>query len=235
MSQTEKNRDKEGNRVLSQGFPQVKICGLTRVDQALACAEAGVAAIGFVFFAQSPRAVSTETARTIARQLPQGIARVGVFVDEPYDVIMPRVTACGLTCVQLHGRETPELVVRLKAAGVRVIKALFADRQPTLQAADRFGADAYLAECGTGPLPGGNAKSWNYTDARDLGGSHPFILAGGLSPGNVSAAIQSARADAVDVSSGVEARPGTKDMALVDRFMQAVRNHHHNNVLRRIF
>jgi phosphoribosylanthranilate isomerase len=235
MRQTEKCCDGEGNRGLAQGFPQVKICGLTRVDQALACVDLGAAAIGFVFFAKSPRNVCIEKARTMAQQLPREVARVGVFVDEPYDVIMQRVEACGLTCVQLHGRETPELVMQLKSKGVRVIKSLFTDRSPHLAAAARFAADAYLAECGAGPLPGGNAKAWNYADAGDLGQSHPLILAGGLSLDNVSHAIQSACPDAVDVSSGVEARPGLKDMVLVKQFMQAVMRNKHNNPLRRIF
>jgi len=218
-----------------KGIPQVKICGLTRVDQALACVDAGAAAIGFVFFTKSPRNVSAEKARTIAHQLPLGVARVGVFVDEPYDVIMQRVTACGLTCVQLHGRETPELVMQLKSTGVRVIKSLFADRRPYLHEVDWFAADAYLAECGAGPLPGGNARTWNYDDAGDLGQAYPLILAGGLSADNVSKAIQSARPGAVDVSSGVEIRPGIKDMVLVKRFIQAVLSNKPNNSLRRIF
>ena len=202
--------------------PQVKICGLTRADQALACVDAGAAAIGFIFFVKSPRNVSIEKARTITRELPQRVARVGVFVDETYDIIMQRVTACGLTCVQLHGRETPELVMQLKSAGVRVIKSLFAGRCPNLQEVGRFAPDAYLAECGTGSLPGGSAKTWNYADAADLGKSGPFIIAGGLSPANVANAIQSAHPDALDVSSGVEMAPGIKDLAKVKAFLESV-------------
>ena len=229
------NKDLTSRETPLHGYPQVKICGLTRVDHALACVDAGAAAIGFVFFDRSPRHVSIETAHTISRQLPSGIARVGVFVDEPYDVIMQRVAACGLTCVQLHGRETPGLVMQLKSAGVRVIKSLFMDRHPNLKTAHQFTADAFLAECGTGPLPGGNAKTWNYADAVDLGTSHPLVLAGGLSPDNISGAVQSAHPDAVDVSSGVEASPGIKDISLVKQFMEAVINPNHHYPLRRIF
>ena len=218
-----------------KGFPQVKICGLTRVDQALACVEAGAAAIGLVFFAKSPRNVSMQTARKIVRKLPTRVAKVGVFVDEPYEVIMAHVKGCGLTGVQLHGRETPELVTQLQDADVLVIKALFADRRPHLDAADRFAADAYLAECGKGPLPGGNARSWNYAATGNFVRSHPLILAGGLSPDNVSGAIPSACPDAVDVSSGVESRPGIKDLVLIKQFMQAVYGIHNNASLRRIF
>lgn len=227
--------NQNASRSLPQGFPQVKICGLTRADQALACVEAGAAAIGLVFFAKSPRNVSIETACTITRELPGEIARVGVFVDEPYDVIMRLTTSCGLTCAQLHGKETPQLVMQLKSAGVRVIKSLFIDRRPHLTDAEGFGADAYLAECGTGPLPGGNARGWNYAEARAFGMAHPSILAGGLSPDNVADAIQSARPDAVDVSSGVESRPGIKDASLVKRFMHNVIKSKHHQSMRRIF
>ena len=215
--------------------PQVKICGLTQVDQAQACVDAGAAAIGFVFFAKSPRHVSIEKARTISKALPKEVARVGVFVDAPYEAIMRRVNACGLTFVQLHGRETPALVLRLKSSGIGVIKSMFVDHEPYLNEVDRFAADAYLAECGTGPLPGGNAKTWDYAAAGDLGLSHPLILAGGLSPSNVSAAVQSACPDAVDVSSGVEAGPGIKDVALVKQFIKAVLSSKNNKSLRRIF
>jgi len=217
------------------GAPQAKICGLTRPDQAMACVDAGAAAIGLVFYAKSPRNVSIETARAITRVLPTEVARVGVFVDEPYDIIMQRVTACQLTCVQLHGRETPELVMQLKSAGLSVIKSLFLDRNPLLKEADQFSADAYLAECGTGPLPGGNANVWNYADAGAFGLSYPLILAGGLSPDNVAGAIQSAGPDVVDVSSGVELHPGIKDLALVTQFMRTVINSKHHQSLRRIF
>jgi len=227
--------DHKRNRIIPQGFPQVKICGLTRPDQAVACVDAGAAAIGLVFYDKSPRNVSIDTARAITRVLPQEVSRVGVFVDEPYDVIMQRVAICHLTCVQLHGRETPELVMQLKSAGLVVIKSLFLDHNPLLTEADQFFADAYLAECGTGPLPGGNAKVWNYADAGDLGLSSPLILAGGLSPDNVAEAIQSACPDGVDVSSGVELRPGIKDPALVTQFMRTVINGKHNQSLRRIF
>ncbi|MCG6909037.1 MAG: phosphoribosylanthranilate isomerase [Deltaproteobacteria bacterium] len=215
--------------------PQVKICGLTRADQARACAAAGAAAIGFVFYDKSPRNVSIEEARTISADLPVGTGRVGVFVDAPLDFIRRRIEDCGLTAVQLHGMETPRQVLELKAMGVRVIKSLFASRKPHMDEAARFAADACLVECGKGTLPGGNATVWHYADAREVGRRHPLILAGGLSPENVAAAVGAARPDAVDVSSGVEIRPGVKEIVLVKQFMQAVSNATHNNRLRRIF
>ena len=112
---------------------QVKVCGLTRVDEAVACAQAGAAAIGCVFYAKSPRCVTTATARAIRRALPPEVACVGVFVDEPFERIMAIAAHTGFTAVQLHGSESPEVVERLRREGLFVIKALFADRAPGLR------------------------------------------------------------------------------------------------------
>ena len=228
-------RNTDPGHTVRQRSPQVKICGLTRADQAVACALAGAAAIGLVFFEKSPRNVSLEQARTITAQLPDGVARVGVFVDASIEFIRRRVEACGLTAVQLHGMETPRQVRELKKSGVRVIKSLFAGREPRMETAPRFRADACLVECGAGVLPGGNARVWDYASARCVDSGQAIILAGGLSPVNVAAALRSARPDAVDVSSGVEVRPGVKDVELVKQFMQAVAAYEHDNRLRRVF
>ncbi len=220
--------------------PQVKICGLTRVDEAVACARAGADAIGLVFYPPSPRHVSVATAGEIAAALPPAVAKVGVFVDAPKDTVLETARAAGLTAVQLHGGETPAMVAELKAAGLMVIKALFAAKAPGVELADTFGADAVLFEQGAGRLPGGNAEIWDYSLARrsdlirksdlirrsDLGRKQilgpPLILAGGLAPDNVTGAIAKARPDAIDLSSGVEASPGRKQIELVKSLMAAV-------------
>lgn len=214
--------------------PQVKICGLTRVDEAVACARAGADAIGLVFYPPSPRHVSVATAGEIAAALPPAVAKVGVFVDAPKDTVLETVRAAGLTAVQLHGGETPAMVAELKATGLMVIKALFAAKAPGVELADTFGADAVLFEQGAGRLPGGNAEIWDYSLARrsglirrsDLGRKQtlgpPLILAGGLAPDNVTGAIAKARPDAIDLSSGVEASPGRKQIELVKSLMAAV-------------
>jgi phosphoribosylanthranilate isomerase len=201
----------------------VKICGLTRPDEALRCAAWGADAIGLVFFPKSPRNVSIDQARGIVAELPDRVAAVGVFVNADFDTIMARVDGCGISMAQLHGRETPELVDRLRAAGVGVIKGLFIDGEPGIEAADRYAADAFLVECSKGPLPGGNAMAWDWAAAREFGRRYPLVLAGGLAPANVAAAITDARPAAVDVSSGVEAAPGRKDTDTVRRFIDAVR------------
>jgi len=201
---------------------QVKVCGLTRVEEAVACAQAGAAAVGCVFYAESPRCVTAATARAIRRALPPEVACVGVFVDEPFEGIMALAAQTGFTAVQLHGSEAPEVVERLRREGLFVIKTLFADRAPGIEAGSLYSASAYLVECGQGALPGGNAHAWEWGRAAALGQRHPLILAGGLTPENAAQAVRAALPDAVDVSSGVEAVPGRKNIRNVEQFIAAI-------------
>jgi phosphoribosylanthranilate isomerase len=203
--------------------PQVKICGLTRPDEAAGCARAGADAIGLVCFPKSPRHVTREQAKAVVAALPQQVAAVGVFVNASFEDIMQRVAHCGLSVAQLHGQEAPELAARLKAEGIGVIKALFVDGTPGLACAKDYAVDAFLVECAKGPLPGGNAMAWDWGAARQFGRRYPLVLAGGLSPDNVHAAIRAGRPRAVDLSSGVEAAPGRKDLGRVTQLIAAVR------------
>ena len=202
--------------------PQVKICGLTRVEEARACVELGADAIGCVFYPRSPRHVSDEQARDIFRSLPATVCSVGVFVNDDFSTIMAKVERCGLKAVQLHGQESVELVDNLQKQGLVVIKAVFVKGAPSLELIGSFRASAYLVECAGGRLPGGNALAWEWRTAAGISEKETEILAGGLSPDNVSQAIQEALPDAVDVSSGVEATPGRKDMDKVKRLLEAV-------------
>lgn len=206
----------------SPSIPQVKVCGLTDVDEAVGVAALGVHAVGCVFYPRSPRHLSREEARAICAALPPEVRRVGVFVDESVETVLHTVRACGLDTVQLHGRETPEEVERLREEGLRVIKALFATRSPGPGDAGRYRPSAFLMECGAGKLPGGNAETWDWSEARPMADRSPLVLAGGLTPGNVARAISLAQPDAVDLSSGVEAAPGRKDLAKVAALMAAV-------------
>jgi phosphoribosylanthranilate isomerase len=202
---------------------QIKICGLTDPVQARACARLGADAVGLIFYPPSARHVEKNQARRITAGLHAGTVAVGVFVDTSFDEIMHTVDRCGLTAVQLHGRETPQLVADLKKAGLQVIKALFTGRSPGFAAAADYDADAFLVECGRGPLPGGNAVAWDWSAAARLARRFPLVLAGGLAPGNIAAAIAAARPHAVDVSSGVEIRPGVKDLHRVRTLIEATR------------
>ena len=204
------------------GRPQVKVCGLTRTDEAAACAAAGADAIGLVFYPPSPRHVTRAQARQIALELPPRVVPTGVFVNATFETIMERVAHCRLRAVQLHGQEPPALAAHLQAEGLIVLKALFIEREPTLFRAADYARVALLVEHGGGRLPGGNALSWDWSAARRLGESHPLVIAGGLAPENVVAAVAATRPDAVDVSSGVERSPGRKDLDRVAAFFRAL-------------
>ncbi len=220
---------------LQPKFPQIKICGLTRTDEAIKCASAGADAIGLVFFKKSPRYIKPEKAKTICASLPDNITTVGVFVNEPFNSIMDIVTTSNIGAVQLHGNEPPKFVRQLTDQGLIVIKGLYMETQPSIAQVSTYSASAYLVECTRGELPGGNAMTWNWEDAATFGENHPMVLAGGLSPENVASAINQAMPDAVDVSSGVERTPGKKDIHKVKQFIKAVRGCSPERELRRIF
>ena len=216
-------------------IPQIKICGITQVDHALRCAELGADAIGCVFFPKSPRHVSDDKAREISDALPNHVSSVGVFVGKTYKEIMEKVEKCNLRAVQLHGKESPELVQRLRVKNLIVIKALFIDGTPSLDDVASYEASGFIVECSGGPLPGGNALTWNWDQAKPFGEEHPLTLAGGLSPENVQQAIQDSMPDAVDVSSGVESSPGIKDFNKIKTFIDAVRQTKASRSLRKIY
>ena len=219
----------------SNDHPQIKICGITHVDHALWCAELGADAVGCVFFPKSPRHISDDKAREISDALPDHVTSVGVFVGKTYDEIMGKVEKCNLRAVQLHGKESPELVQRLRAENLIVIKALFIDGTPSLEDVKSYDASGYIVECSGGPLPGGNAIAWNWNKAKAFGDEHPLILAGGLSPENVKKAIQDSMPDAVDASSGVESSPGIKDLDKIKTFIDTVRQAKTSRPFRKIY
>jgi phosphoribosylanthranilate isomerase len=200
--------------------PEIKICGLTQIDEAVGCAEAGADAIGLVFYPPSPRHLTVAQAREISRALPEHTARVGVFVNASLSEILEMTDTCRLTAVQLHGQESPDLVSDLNHRGIPVVKGLFMHKAPFISEASRYPAAAFLVECGTGRLPGGNALTWNWADVKPFGETHPLILAGGLSPETIEEAVAAACPDAVDVSSGVESSPGRKDLHKVHALIQ---------------
>ena len=202
--------------------PRIKICGLTRADEAVGCAELGADAVGLVFFPKSPRHVSDEQGRAISTAVSGKSKIVGVFVNTSYDQVLRKADVCRLDAIQLHGQESPDLVKRLGDAGLPVIKALFMDGNPDLSQAELYEASAFLVECSKGPLPGGNAMAWDWGASKAFGRVRPLILAGGLSPENVAKAVISSLPLAVDVSSGVERSPGRKDLDKVAAFINEV-------------
>jgi phosphoribosylanthranilate isomerase len=215
--------------------PQVKICGLTRVSEAQACVALGASAIGCVFYPPSPRNLTLVQARRICEALPPEVVSVGVFANATYDHIVQTVSFCSLKAVQLHGQEPPGLLLKLRRIELPVFKALFSARQPFLSDAGRYQASAFLVEFGQGRLPGGNAEQWDWREAHNMSRNYPLILAGGLAPENVAAAISSSEPDAVDVSSGVETSPGRKDLGRVKTFIEEVARCRIPRNIRRIF
>lgn len=202
--------------------PLVKVCGLTQVDNALACESAGADLIGLVFFPKSPRHLRIPQAKAITAALT--VPACGVFVNESYDTIMKTAEACDLKAAQLHGQEPPDLAHSLSAQGLLVIKAFFAARKPDLAQVKAYPRlDFFLAEYGKGILPGGNAEVWDYSLVSGSSDLPPLMLAGGLSPANVRQAVAQASPRAVDASSSLEAAPGIKDLEKVRAFIAAAK------------
>ena len=203
--------------------PFIKICGLTLAEEAVACAALGADAIGLVFYPKSPRNVSEKQARAITDALPEHVISTGVFVNESFEIIMEKVSRCGLKAVQLHGGETPGLVKHLRAENLIVIKVLYMENEPRVDTSNCYDPSAFLIECSKGVLPGGNALSWDYRSMGKVTCHKPVIIAGGLSPDNIREAVLDAEPDGVDVSSGVERHPGLKDLARVEALITAVK------------
>jgi phosphoribosylanthranilate isomerase len=200
---------------------QVKICGITNVEDALAAAEVGADALGFVFYEASPRWVSPETAATIIRQLPPFVIKVGVFVDAPEDLVVSAMRQCGLNLLQFHGEETPEYCMQF---GLMSMKAFRIRDAASLEALPDYPTAAWLLDAYSPAQPGGTGQSFNWDLAREAGQmGRPIFLAGGLTPENVVEAVHQARPYGVDVSSGVEAAPGKKDHAKVRAFIRAAK------------
>lgn len=211
----------------------VKICGITDPEAFDAAAEAGADMIGFVFYPPSPRALTPEAAAALSLRRPGGPLRVGLFVDPTDEALAGTLAAVPLDVLQLQGNETPERVSTIRARfGVSVMKAMgVATRADVAEAVVRFGAvadrllfDAKPPPAGTpGALPGGNAAAFDWSIMQGAAVPVPWLLAGGLTPGNVAEAISTAAAPGVDVSSGVERARGVKDPALIRAFVTAAK------------
>ncbi len=198
-----------------------KICGITRVEDALAAAAAGADAIGLVFYAKSPRAVSVEQAQQIIAALPPFVTTVGLFVDMPRPELQQILAQVPLDLLQFHGDESVE---QCEGYGRPYIKALRvkAGDDIAAQMAQYPSASGVLLDTFVEGVPGGTglAFDWSLVPA-EL--PKPVILAGGLTPDNVAAAIDRVRPYAVDISGGVESAKGIKDADKVRAFIRAAR------------
>jgi phosphoribosylanthranilate isomerase len=210
----------------------VKICGLNSPDAVEAALAGGASFVGFVFYPPSPRCVSPDQAAILAGLVPEGVLRVGLFVD-PDDDTLRRVTArAKLDLVQLHGSETPDRVAAVKRlTGLPAMKAIkvadaadVAGSDRYLPVADRLLFDAKVSEAQPGALPGGNAVSFDWALLAGRTWRLPWMLSGGLHVGNLAEAVRISGASSVDVSSGVEERPGVKDAAKIKAFLAMAAN-----------
>jgi len=200
----------------------VKICGITNWPDARQAVKAGAKLLGFNFCPESPRYIEPRKAAGIIRRLPRKVGAVGVFVNQAEEVMLDIARSVGLDYLQLHGDESPETVARLRRTlpvikAVRVRKTLRA-----AQVAPYRRADALLLDGFDLRARGGTGRSFQWAMARRARRYGRVFLAGGLKPENAAQAIRIARPYAIDVCSGVEAKPGKKDHARVTALMRAV-------------
>lgn len=214
------------------GDIRVKICGLRTPADVAAVARAGAAYAGLNFFPRSPRHVTPTQARALALAAPVGLAQVGLFVD-PDDATLDAVLALvPLDMIQLHGAETPARVAEVKARfGLPVMKAVGVAGPEDLAALAGYGrvADQILVDAKPGPgaeLPGGNGLAFDWQLIAGRRWPVPWMLAGGLTAGNVARAVELTGARQVDVSSGVESAPGVKDAEMIAAFVAAAKGGH---------
>ena len=199
---------------------QVKICGLTTLEDARAAREAGADYLGFVLYAGSPRAVRPSVLERITGELGEGARAVGVFVNTPPDVVRETAVRCGLAAVQLHGGETPDAY---RDMPVPVWRAVAVDAAGCRPDPAGWPADRYVVDAAAPGVHGGSGTQADWVRAASLARQWPVMLAGGLTPGNVVAALRQVRPLGVDVASGVEDRPGVKSHEAVRAFIAAVR------------
>jgi phosphoribosylanthranilate isomerase len=202
---------------------QIKICGVTNFKDATACAELGVSMIGFNFYPQSPRYLEPDVARSIIEAIPPRVLGVGVFVDAGVENIRDRANTAGVRCVQLHGSISPDACIEL-AREFRVIRAFSTNRQFQPEEVSLFGDCDVLVDAHHPNLRGGTGLTCDWHAAQTTRSFARFlILSGGLTEQNVERAIATVAPHAVDVCSGVESAPGSKDHRALEGFVTAVR------------
>ena len=208
---------------------EVKICGLKHEAAVEAAVAGGARYLGFVFHPKSPRAITAERAAALRQRVPKTVLCCGLFVDADADAIATTADRAGLDIVQLHGGETPEQARQLRhRTGRPVMKALGIASSDDLVDAGRWAGAADMVLLDAKPpradaLTGGNGRSFDWRLLEGLALPLPWMLAGGLSTGNLAEAIVRSGATRVDVSSGVESAPGVKDPALIAEFLARAR------------
>jgi phosphoribosylanthranilate isomerase len=202
---------------------RVKVCGITRPEDAELAVELGAWALGFILWRRSPRAADRAVAAGIALALRRRVELVGVFVNASLDEIAQAAEALHLSHVQLHGDEGPAFCGEVaRRTGAKVIKAVRVANASDFQDLERFHTDFHLLDTGARGKYGGTGETWDWALAARRRRTIPAILSGGLTADNVAAGIAAVDPYAVDVASGVEAAPGVKDPDKLAAFMAAV-------------
>jgi phosphoribosylanthranilate isomerase len=205
---------------------RVKICGLTKPEQALAIAQLGATALGFICVPQSPRYISTDRVKTIVKELPLEVDKIGVFANADREEIAAFV-AVGLTGVQLHGDESPEFCQQLKQLlpEVEIIKALRIKNAQYLSAINDYAncVDTLLLDAYHPQLLGGTGTTLNWETLKQFCPNLPWLLAGGLTPDNILDALKKLNPGGIDLSSGVERSPGDKDLDKVAKLFDKLK------------
>ena len=200
---------------------EIKICGITNIDDALCAAESGADAVGFILHPPSPRYIAPERAKEIIAALPPGIATVGVFVNREAEEVRQMAADCGLDLIQLHSDESPEYCGRFSPE--RIIKAVFPRTPEDLRALAAYRVRAFLIDSREAGRYGGTGKRADWGLAARLSKERPLILAGGLSIENIGEALTAVAPVAVDINSGIEKAPGIKDHDRMKRIIDLIR------------
>ncbi len=198
---------------------RIKICGVTSADQAVACVEAGADAIGVNFVASSARRIDEDVARGIVRAVQAQALVVGVVADRTVDAMRALRERTGIGCLQLHGDEPSSDVIALLPHAYKAVRVA-ADEDVSL--ADATPGEYVMVDAKVSGALGGTGRAFDWGLVVGLAKRRRLVLAGGLTPENVATAIRQVRPWCVDVASGVETSPGTKDMARVRAFVEAV-------------
>jgi phosphoribosylanthranilate isomerase len=193
---------------------------MTRLEDAALAAELGASAVGFVFWPPSPRFIDPYRARPIVMRLPPLITTVGVFVDQPLEFVRGVAGLLRLGAIQLHGTETEEYCAQLRS---RIVKAIPVTDDTRFEGYDRYAGATLLLDAHDPERFGGTGRTIDWTRAAEAARQRRIILSGGLHPDNVEDAIRVVRPYGIDVSSGVEVRPGVKDAAKLRAFVESVR------------
>jgi len=199
---------------------EIKICGITNMEDAVMAFAYGADALGFIFYNKSPRYLTPEAARRIIENLPDDISKVGVFVNHNIHAVREIYEFCGLDMIQLHGDESPDYCRGFPQS--ILIKAISPRREEDLSIVDNYSAKALMIDARESGLYGGTGKISNWELAVRLREMRPLILSGGLNGSNIIQAIRTVSPHAVDVNSGVELTPGKKDPEKVQSIIELV-------------